>query len=62
MQNQGGVLRALSNAFYFSEKSVKKKAVLGSDTDLVFCYQIALWASGECEIVDRAFSLSVQNC
>ena len=29
---------------------------------MVFCYQIALWASGECEIVGRTRSLSVQHC
>ena len=26
------------------------------------CYQIALWVSGECEIVGRTHSLSVQHC
>ena len=28
---------------------------------MVFCYQIALWVSGECEIVGRTHSLSVQH-
>ena len=29
---------------------------------MVFCYQIAPWVSGECEIVGRTLSLSVQHC
>ena len=37
------------------------RSLLGSDTDMVFCYQIALWVSGECEIVGRTHSLSVQH-
>ena len=29
---------------------------------MVFCYQIALWVSGECDIVGRTHSLSVHHC
>ena len=38
------------------------RSLLGSGTDMVFCYQIALWVNGECEIVGRTLSLSVQHC
>ena len=29
---------------------------------MVFCYQIALWVGGECEVVGRTHSFSVQHC
>ena len=29
---------------------------------MIFCYEIALWVSGEYEIVGRTHSLSVQHC
>ena len=38
------------------------RKLLGRDIDMVFCYQIALWVTGECEIVGRTLSLSVQHC
>ena len=38
------------------------RSLLGSDTDMVFCYEIAQRVSGECEIVGRTLSLSVQGC
>ena len=37
------------------------RSLLGSDIDVVFCYQIALWMSGECEIVGRTHTLSLYS-
>ena len=32
------------------------RSLFESDTDMLFCYQIALWVSGECEFVGRTLS------
>ena len=45
------------NYLSFSKKTVRKthktRSLLGSGTDMLFGYQIALWVSGECKIVGR---------
>ena len=50
------------NLLYLGKDTHTTRSLLGSDTDMVFCYQIALWVSGECEIVGRTHSLSVKHC
>ena len=45
---------------HFERKEyVTRTQIVGSDTDIVFCYQSALWVSGECKIVGRTLSLSL---
>ena len=43
---------------YFIPGTHTTRSLLGSDTDMVFFYQIELWVSGACEIVARTLSLS----